>query len=96
VANITRADGDSHRFRIADRETCTGVTAYWLYKRTAQKQFTDVKRKKKNKEKTQAAQSPSDDTFSDYNVMVGEEGNVKILRHTYASKDNACRATKSA
>jgi len=28
--------------------------------------------------------------------MVGEESNVKILRHTYATKNNAYRAAKSA
>ena len=29
-AEITRASGDRHRFRIADRDAYTGVRAYWL------------------------------------------------------------------
>ncbi|ECD9323726.1 phage late control D family protein [Salmonella enterica subsp. houtenae] len=96
VATIAREDGDSHRFSIADREAYTGVTAYWLDTRKAKKQSTDVKRKRKKKKKTQTSEPPSDATFSDDNVMVGEEGNIKILRHTYATKDNAYRAAKSA
>lgn len=96
VATITRADGDSHRFSMADREAYTGVTAYWLDIRKAKKQSTDVKRQRKKQKKTQTAESPFDATFSNDNVMVGKEGNVKILRHTYATKDNAYRAAKSA
>jgi len=93
VATITRADGDSHRFSMADREAYSGVTAYWLDTRKAQRQATEVKRKKK---KPQTTEVLSDAKDNGDNVMVGEDGNVKILRHTYASKENAYRAAKSA
>lgn len=98
VATINREDGDSHRFSIADREAYTGVTAYWLDTRQAKKQSTDVKRKtRKNLPQTQPTESPTSDTsFNADNVMVGEEGNIKVLRHTYANKNNAYRAAKSA
>ncbi|ACR70292.1 phage late control D family protein [Edwardsiella ictaluri] len=82
VVTITRADGDSHRFSIADREAYTGVTAYWLDTRKAKKRASKV-----NREQGDNVES---------GVMVGKEGNIKVLRHTYASKQNAWRAAKSA
>lgn len=92
VATITRADGDSHRFNIADREAYTGVTAYWLDTRAAERKAAVVKR--------QSAGEPlsggKELIDNGNNVLVGAEGNVKILRHTYASQDNAWRAAKSA
>lgn len=30
VIEIVRSSGDKHRFNVADRDACTGVTAYWL------------------------------------------------------------------
>lgn len=73
---LTRAFGDTHTFSIADRDAYTGVKAYWL----------DYK---KAKFSSSASGSRNSD---DKSVLVGAEGNVKILRHTYASKQNAHRA----
>ncbi len=91
VATITRAAGDSHRFNMADREAYTGVTAYWLDTRAAEKKAAAVKRQKTAKPKP----SDQDAIYYDDSVLVGAEGNVKILRHTYASQGNAYRAAKS-
>ncbi|WP_392565130.1 phage late control D family protein [Utexia brackfieldae] len=73
---ITRSSGDTHTFSIADREAYTGVKAYWL----------DYK---KASISSSASGSPNSD---DKSILVGAEGNVKVLRHTYASKQNAHRA----
>lgn len=83
VTTITRKLGDQHRFSIADRNAYTGVKAYWIDYRQ-QKQQTQAIRKTKLKNKQ---------TNKDENgVLAGADGNVKILRHTYASKQNAYRA----
>lgn len=73
---INRSLGDSHSFSIADREAYTGVKAYWL----------DYKKAKISSSTSGNANS------DDKSVLVGAEGNVKVLRHTYASKQNAHRA----
>ena len=39
---LTRSDGDSHRFRIADRKAYTGVKAYWLDLKFGQKKAVNV------------------------------------------------------
>ena len=43
---ITRADGDRHQFRIADRDAYTGVQAHWLDLSTGTKRKTTVEREK--------------------------------------------------
>jgi uncharacterized protein len=73
---ISRSSGDSHSFSIADREAYTGVKAYWLDYKKAE--FS-----------SSASGSENSD---DKSVLVGAEGNVKVLRHTYSSKQNAHRA----
>lgn len=48
VITITRKDGDSHRFTLADRGAYTGVIASWLHTREpAKKESTTVKRKRR-------------------------------------------------
>ena len=76
---INRSSGDRHSFSIADREAYTGTKAYWL-----------------NFRKAEFSSSASGSTNSDdKSVLVGAEGNVKVLRHTYSSKQNAYRAAKN-
>lgn len=72
---INRASGDRHSFSIADREAYTGVKAYWL----------DYKKAEISSSASGSANS------DDKSVLVGAEGNVKILRHTYSNKQNAHR-----
>ncbi|ATG21235.1 phage tail protein [Ralstonia pickettii] len=91
---ITRAVGDTHTFSIADRENYNGVKAYYQDTRAgvrgevvidasnaaAVKEKPDAGKGKKKPETVQAAPNPE---------------NVKVLRHTYASKSNAERAARS-
>lgn len=87
---ITRKLGDQHRFAIADRNAYTGVKAYWIDYRTPKKQQTKATRKPKSKPKT------SNQTDKDENgILVGADGNVKVLRHTYSSKQSAYRAARN-
>ncbi|OCG45172.1 late control protein D [Gilliamella sp. Fer1-1] len=84
TTTITRKLGDQHRFAIADRNAYTGVKAYWIDYRQQKKQQAKATRKTKPK---------NNQTSKDENsVLAGADGNVKILRHTYASKQNAYRA----
>lgn len=99
TVEITRASGDTHSFLIADRENYNGVKAYYQDARRAVKGEVVIdasnavkvvtkpspkKRKKKGAKKTVA------------DVMVNPNpDNVKVLRHTYASKSNAERAARA-
>ncbi|HAT1528273.1 TPA: phage late control D family protein [Morganella morganii] len=93
---ITRSVGDGYRFSLADRGAYTGVIASWLNTRKPErKDEVKVKRKlkpgkNKNQEKSQKQNEPQGD------YLVGEEGNVLTLSHTYANKNNAERAAKAA
>lgn len=73
---INGSSGDSHSFLITDREAFTGIQVYWLDN-------------KKAEISSSAIGSKSSD---DKSVLVGAEGNVKVLRHTYSIKQNAHRA----
>lgn len=86
-AEITRASGDGHRFRIADRDAYTGVRAYWLDLSFGKKKAVKVtKRKSKARKKVEKSSS----TEGDY--MEGAEGNVYVLRKTYQNETAARRA----
>ena len=80
AALITRSAGDSHAFAVADRDAYTGVRAYWHDTRKGQKD--DVVVGGDEAAPTPATTEPS-------------AGNVKTLRHTYATKANAVRAAKA-
>ena len=93
TVSITRASGDTHTFCIADRENYNGVKAFYQDTRAGVRgevvidasNATVVKEKptpkgKKKPETVQANPNPD---------------NVKVLRHTYASKSNAERAARS-
>jgi phage protein D len=89
AVTLMRAAGDSHEFGIADRDTYSGVQAFFLNTRTAKKESTTVKRRRRKpaQKKTPAEKSGE--------VMLGAAENMKTLRHTYASKANATRAAKA-
>lgn len=83
---ITRSSGDRHSFRIADRDAYTGVQAYWLDLEFGKKKKVTVKaRKKKNERKPRSSSREGD-------YIAGEDGNVFVLRTTYASETAAQRA----
>lgn len=86
-AEITRASGDGHRFRIADRDAYTGVRAYWLDLNFGKKKAVKVtKRKSKVRKKVEKSSSAEGD------YMEGAEGNVYVLRKTYQNETAARRA----
>lgn len=86
-AEITRASGDGHRFRIADRDAYTGVRAYWLDLSFGKKKAVKVtKRKSKARKKVEKSSSVEGD------YMEGAEGNVYVLRKTYQNETAARRA----
>ncbi|MFX3551400.1 phage late control D family protein, partial [Ralstonia mannitolilytica] len=94
TVSITRASGDTHTFSVADRENYNGVKAYYQDTRAgvrgevvidpsnavATKEKRTTKGKKKKQETVQANPNPD---------------NVKVLRHTYASRSNAERAARA-
>ncbi|WP_247180151.1 contractile injection system protein, VgrG/Pvc8 family [Escherichia coli] len=84
---ITRSSGDSHRFRIADRDAYTGVRAHWLDLKFGQKKKVNVKRRR---EAGKQKQEKSSSREGDY--MEGAEGNVYVLRRTYQNEETARRA----
>ncbi|ENY3539045.1 contractile injection system protein, VgrG/Pvc8 family [Escherichia coli O11:H16,53] len=89
VISITRKDGDSHRFTLADRGAYTGVIASWLHTREpAKKESTTVKRKRKTKKQKKEPEAKQGD------YLVGTDENVLVLNRTYANRSNAERAAK--
>ncbi|EOA1690600.1 phage tail tape measure protein [Escherichia coli] len=89
VITITRKDGDSHRFTLADRGAYTGVIASWLHTREpAKKESTTVKRKRKTKKQKKEPEAKQGD------YLVGTDENVLVLNRTYANRSNAERAAK--
>lgn len=93
AVTIVRGDGDQHRFGLADRGAYTGVTASWLNTREPKKkEQVAVKRKRKPKSKAK----PKEPEAKQGDYLMGTEGNVLVLGHTYANKGNAERAAKAA
>lgn len=93
AVTIMRGDGDQHRFGLADRGAYTGVTASWLNTREPKKkEQVAVKRKRKAKSKAK----PKEPEAKQGDYLMGTEGNVLVLGHTYANKGNAERAAKAA
>ncbi|EKH2362097.1 TPA: phage late control D family protein [Escherichia coli] len=89
VITITRKDGDSHRFTLADRGAYTGVMASWLHTReSAKKESTTVKRKRRTKKQKKEPEAKQGD------YLVGTDENVLVLNRTYANRSNAERAAK--
>ncbi|HBG9457335.1 TPA: phage major tail tube protein [Escherichia coli] len=89
VISITRKDGDSHRFTLADRGAYTGVIASWLHTREPEKkESTTVKRKRRTKKQKKEPEAKQGD------YLVGTDENVLVLNRTYANRSNAERAAK--
>ena len=84
---ITRSSGDSHHFRIADRQAYTGVRAYWLDLDFGKKKKVSVT-KRGSAQKTKKEKSSSRE--GDY--MEGADGNVYVMRKTFRNEEAARRA----
>lgn len=92
TVSITRQDGDNHQFVIADRDAYTGVKAHWLDTLQGKKKTVSVKRVKKRRKSGQgkaAEHKPEGD------YLAGSDGNVLIMRHTYAYESTAQRAAQA-
>ncbi|HDL8284679.1 TPA: phage late control D family protein [Yersinia enterocolitica] len=87
---ITRASGDKHSFRVADRDAYTGVTAYWLDLNYGKPQKTSVRRKRKSKTPPKVKTPAS--TSKEGNYLEGVEGNVFVMRETFKIERAARRA----
>ncbi|EOY9165789.1 contractile injection system protein, VgrG/Pvc8 family, partial [Klebsiella quasipneumoniae] len=88
VITITRKDGDSHRFSLADRGAYTGVIAHWLHTREPEKKETaKVKRRRRTTK-------PKEPEAKQGDYLVGTDENVLVLNRTYANRSNAERAAK--
>ncbi|EKN3731150.1 phage late control D family protein [Yersinia enterocolitica] len=87
---ITRASGDKHSFRVADRDAYTGVTAYWLDLNYGKPQKTSVRRKRKSKTPPKIKTPAS--TSKEGNYLEGVEGNVFVMRETFKTERAARRA----
>lgn len=79
---ITRADGDSHRFAVADRAAYTGVRANWHDTRTGKRDEVIVG---DNDAPADAGTDPVEPSA----------GSIKTLRHLYASKATARTAARA-
>jgi len=93
IVKISRASGDQHRFLVADRENYNGVKAYYQDTRAGVRGevVIDASNATVVKEKPTPKGTKKPETVrSDPNP-----DNVKVLRHTYASKSNAERAARS-
>ncbi|TBL69240.1 phage late control D family protein [Hafnia alvei] len=82
---ITRSSGDRHRFRIADRDSYTGVRAYWLDLNFGKKKKVSVKRRTSTKKADKSSSREGD-------YIEGADGNVFIMRKTFQNEDAARRA----
>lgn len=100
---ITRSDGDSHQFSIADRGAYTGVTAKWLHTKDPKPKKVKIKRKPKEQH-LRALQHPKAKTKKketktpearEGEYMVGEDDNVFALTTIYATKAQAMRAAQA-
>ncbi|OKP03940.1 phage late control D family protein [Xenorhabdus eapokensis] len=92
VVMITRQSGDGYRFSLADRSAYTGVSASWLNTREPKKK-DNVTVKRKRRKTSQANPQKKEEKQGDY--LAGSEGNVLVLKHTYANRSNAERAAKA-
>ncbi|WP_155271336.1 phage late control D family protein [Xenorhabdus bovienii] len=89
---LTRQSGDGYRFSLADRGAYTGVSASWLNTREPKKK-ENITVKRRRRKPSKANPQKKDEKKGDY--LIGSEGNVLVLKHTYANKTNAERAAKA-
>ncbi|PHM76914.1 phage late control D family protein [Xenorhabdus cabanillasii] len=87
--NLTRQSGDGYRFSLADRSAYTGVSASWLNTREPRKKTQVTVNRKRRKTTPQKKEEKQGD------YLAGSEGNVLVMKHTYANKANAERAAKA-
>lgn len=94
TVTISRQDGDGHQFVIADRDAYTGVQAHWLDTLQGKKKTVAVHRVNKKHKSTQDKAKPNKPA-PEGAYLAGSDGNVLVMRHTYAYESTAERAAKA-
>lgn len=91
---ITRASGDKHSFRVADRDAYTGVTAYWLDLNFGKPKEATVKRRRRRRKTVTPAKKAKEpaSTRKEGGYLEGVEGNVFVMRETFKTERAARRA----
>jgi len=101
---ISRRDGDSHTFSIADRDAYTGVTASWFNTKKPKPRKVKLQRKVKRehlralqhpkaKPAGKSAAKPVEEAKGDY--LAGSADNVFTITTLYATKAAAMRAAQA-
>jgi phage protein D len=88
VVRITRAEGDRHRFSVADREGCESVSAAYYDRATGKKQKVILRMEDLDiaDRRTHLKKIPP--------RLAVSARDTRALRHTYASRLNALRACR--
>lgn len=96
---LTRQDGDSHRFAIAEGDNYKAVKAYWHDTATGKRgeviidENTEVKKVNKTTKKGKISKKQT--TVIQQNKPVESDNDqIKTLRHTYATQQTALNACK--
>ncbi|TXE33262.1 phage late control D family protein [Serratia marcescens] len=93
---ITRQDGDNHQFSIADRNAYTGVQAHWLDTLQGRpKKVIVLRKRRRSKKNTEPPDQNGAPHKPEGDYLAGSEGNILVLRHTYAYEANARRAARA-
>ena len=92
---LVRSDGDGHRFHVADRDSCVAVTGKWHNLSSGETESTTVTRqrdeKKLGKGKARRASKKTAQERTEHSAK-----NTKVLRHLFATKEEAERAASAA
>lgn len=94
TVTITRASGDTHNFLVANRENYNGVKAYYQDTRRVMKGEVVIDASNATVEKEKPA-TPKKEAQRPAATMSPNPDNLKVLRHTYATKSNAERAARA-
>jgi phage protein D len=92
---ITRQSGDQHDFNVADRESYTHVKATWNDLGAGGKGEILWGKLEEDQELAKAVRSPVKSKAPKVAIDAGG-GNIKVLRHVYASASSAKHAARAA
>lgn len=94
---ITRADGDSHRFTIAEGDNYKAIKAYWHDTDTGKRgevlidENSEVKKVNKKTKKGKVSKSKKT-VVVQHQPVESDSDNIKTLRHVYKTEQSALRA----
>lgn len=96
---LTRQDGDSHRFAIAEGDNYKAVKAYWHDTATGKRgdviidENTEVKKVNKTTKKGKVSKKQTR-VIQQNKPVESDNDQIKTLRHTYATQQTALNACK--